>query len=93
MNLVNVGHSKGNGNRPIHIAAQNGHTDVVRLLVNKKCLLNEMNMKGNTAIHMAVGYDYYDAAKLIIDAGGDPRILNSAGGKLEIFLIINLNSY
>ena len=36
-------------------------------------------MKGNTAIHMAVGYDYYDAAKLIIDAGGDPRILNIAG--------------
>eukprot|EP01037_Dinobryon_pediforme_P022638 gene22638-23854_t len=28
---------------------------------------------------MAVGYDYYEAAKLIIDAGGDPGILNIAG--------------
>ena len=71
--------TKGNGNRPLHIAAQNGHTDIVRLLVNKKCRLNETNQKGNTAIHMAIGYDYYDAAKLIIDAGGDPKILNLAG--------------
>lgn len=28
---------------------------------------------------MAVGYDYYEAAKLIIDAGGDPGIVNIAG--------------
>ena len=45
-----------------------------------------MNMKGNTAIHMAVGHDYYDAAKIIIDAGGDPTILNSSGGILKVFL-------
>lgn len=77
-----LSHFQDNGNRPLHIAAQNGHTDIVQLLIKKKCSLNEKNAKGNTAIHMAVGYDYYDAAKLIIDAGGDPSIENLAGSAL-----------
>jgi len=78
---------KDNGNRPLHIAAQNGHTDIVRLLIRKKCLLNEKNLKGNTAIHMAIGYDYYEAAKLIMDAGGDCSITNLAGISFFVFFI------
>jgi ankyrin repeat protein len=68
-----------NGNCPIHIAAQNGHNDLVKLLINKKADLNTKNSKGNTAMHMAVGYDYYIAAKYLLDAGADPEILNDLG--------------
>ena len=39
---------------------------------------------------MAVGYDYYDAAKLIIDAGGDPSIENLAGSALSGYKILYL---
>ena len=70
---------KSNGNRPIHIAAQNGHLNIIKLLIDKKADLNVKNLKGNTAIHMAVGYDYYEAAKMIITAGGDPNITNNKG--------------
>jgi ankyrin repeat protein len=68
-----------NGNCPIHIAAQNGHNDLVLLLINKKADLNTKNSKGNTAMHMAVGYDYYIAAKFLADAGADPEALNDLG--------------
>jgi len=68
-----------NGNAPIHIAAQNGHNNVVELLLQKKCNINAQNLKGNTPLHMSIGYDYYDAAKLIIDAGADVNITNTAG--------------
>jgi ankyrin repeat protein len=69
----------GNGNRPIHIAAQNGHTDILELLVQREALLDAVNMKGNTALHMAVEYDYYDACKLLLDAGADPAVKNDDG--------------
>jgi len=68
-----------NGNRPIHIAAQNGHFATVQLLIEKGALLNVQNQKGNTPIHMAIGYDYYECAMLLIQNKGDPLLKNEAG--------------
>eukprot|EP01038_Epipyxis_sp_PR26KG_P013454 gene13454-18046_t len=68
-----------NGNRPIHIAAQNGHLEIVRLLISKKVEVNALNSKGNSALHMAIGYDYYDAAKLLLENDANETITNLAG--------------
>lgn len=68
-----------NGNRPVHIAAQNGHFETLQLLINKGADLNAQNAKGNTPIHMAVGYDYYECAMLLIEAKADPLMKNTAG--------------
>lgn len=76
--LVNI-LDPNNGNAPIHIAAQNGHLDLVNLLIEKKAEVNVQNKKGNTALHMAVGYDYYDVAKALIDAGADMELKNEGG--------------
>jgi ankyrin repeat protein len=69
----------GNGNRPVHIAAQNGHDDLIQLLIRKKADINAKNGKGNTALHMAIGYDYYDAAKHLIQAGASLDDVNESG--------------
>ena len=50
-----------NGNRPIHIAAQNGFTPG-KLLVAKGAEIDAVNAKGNTGLHMALGYDYDECA-------------------------------
>jgi ankyrin repeat protein len=68
-----------NGNCPIHIAAQNGHVELIMLLIRKKVNLNAQNGKGNTAVHMAIGYDYFQAATLLIEAGADCSISNELG--------------
>lgn len=68
-----------NGNRPLHIAAQNGHDAIVAYLVQNGAELDAQNGKGNTALHMAIEYDYYTCAKLILDAGADPSIANETG--------------
>lgn len=68
-----------NGNRPIHIAAQNGHLEILQLLVKLKVEVDSKNAKGNTGIHMAIGYDYYECAKLLIENGADAGIINDAG--------------
>lgn len=67
-----------NGNRAIHIAAQNGHKDIVQILINKGCDINVKNMKGNTPLHMAIGYDYYSTAVLLINSGAQLEALNNA---------------
>ena len=67
------------GNVPIHIAAQNGYTDVVRLLIEKQANVNAKNKKGNTALHMAMAYDYFESVDLLLAAGADPTIANEGG--------------
>ena len=70
----------GNGNTPIHIAAQNGHYHLVKFLVENNCDCNAQNGTGNTALHMAVAYDYYWCAKLLREQGNaDVTIKNNDG--------------
>ena len=55
-----------------------GAVDIVELLIKKKCNINASNMKGNTALHMAIGYDYYAAAKVLLANGADNNATNVA---------------
>ena len=47
----------GNGNSCLHIASQNGHFELVKLLVSRGADVNCANGGGQTALHMAVSYD------------------------------------
>jgi ankyrin repeat protein len=68
------------GNYPIHIAAQNGHFDILKYLVEeKKVDTNVKNNMGNTALHMAVEYDYLDCARLLMANGADRTSTNGNG--------------
>jgi ankyrin repeat protein len=69
----------GNGNVPLHIAAQNGHLELIMLLLEKSADVNAQNNKGNTALHMALSYDYIDCARALINAGADVNLTNAAG--------------
>ena len=50
--LVNE-HDPKNGNTAIHIAAQNGHLDVVTMLIESGADVDAKNNKGNTALHVS----------------------------------------
>jgi len=67
------------GNFPIHIAAQNGHLDLVVMLLQFNATVNSQNSKGQTPMHMGVGYDYYEVVKALQAAGADGNLENQAG--------------
>jgi ankyrin repeat protein len=49
------------------------------MLINKGANVNAQNNKGNTPIHMAIGYDYYECAMLLIESKADQMIKNEGG--------------
>lgn len=69
----------GNGNRSVHIASQNGHLTLVNMLIAKAANLNAQNKGGQTAMHMAMEYDYYEVVLALEAAGADGSLKNEAG--------------
>lgn len=59
---------------PLHEAANHGHADVVRLLVERGAWINDKGGKmcdGVTALHDACGNGCLDVAELLLDAGAN----------------------
>ena len=48
-----------NGNTSLHIAAQNGHVDLVTMLILKGANVNAQNHKKNTALHVRFLVSYF----------------------------------
>jgi len=68
------------GNHPIHIAAQNGHFEILKYLVDVcKVDVNASNNAGNTALHMAIEYDYLEVAEYLLAHGASKTICNGNG--------------
>ena len=68
-----------NGNYPIHIAAQNGHCDLVKWLVSNGAKVNVQNGTGQTPLHMSTSYDYADVAEFLKEQGANGEICNWEG--------------
>jgi ankyrin repeat protein len=61
----------GRGDHPIHHAARNGDTEVVRLLIQNGADVNAKNPRGHTVLYCAGGHGHVDALRLLLDAGAD----------------------
>ena len=76
--LANI-RDTGNGNYPLHIAAQNGHYELVKLLIKKGGDINCLNNKSNTPLHMSLSYDYIEVSEYLISQGADVNVENTSG--------------
>ncbi|XP_064597850.1 ankyrin repeat domain-containing protein 33B-like [Liolophura sinensis] len=73
---VDVNQADSEGNSPLIFAAQAGHTDVVRLLLNnfKKVRVDQANRLGFTPLLKAAIQGRTSCAKLLLFAGASPKI-------------------
>ncbi|XP_071919132.1 uncharacterized protein [Coffea arabica] len=63
----------------IHFAAQKGHTEVVRILVNFGVPIKSHNRKGMTALHYAAQGSHLELVKYLIKKGANIDAKNKAG--------------
>jgi ankyrin repeat protein len=61
----------GRGDQPIHHAARNGDTQVVRLLIEQGAEVNATNPRGHTVLYCAGGHGHLDTLQLLLDRGAD----------------------
>ena len=68
-----------NGNLALHLAAQNGHYEIVDLLISRGAKLDAKNFNGNTALHMSMEYGFDNVSTLLLQKGADPNVKNDEG--------------
>nr|XP_046271043.1 caskin-2-like isoform X2 [Scatophagus argus] len=61
---------------PLHLAARNGHKDIIRLLLKAGIDINRTTKSG-TALHEASLYGKTEVVRLLLDAGVDVNIRNT----------------
>lgn len=66
-------------NTPLIKAAQGGHADAVRVLLDAKADPNIRGFAGKTALYWAVERGYADVVGQLLDHGADPNIKSAAG--------------
>jgi ankyrin repeat protein len=59
----------GRGDQPIHHAARNGDTEIVRLLIEHGADVNATNPRGHTVLYCAGGHGHLDILQLLLDKG------------------------
>jgi hypothetical protein len=67
------------GNSLLSIAAQNGHKQMMKMLLKRHCDINAQNHKGQTALHFCFAYGYTDLAEWLISKGANDQLRNVFG--------------
>lgn len=59
----------GRGDLPIHHAARNGDTDIVRLLLDHGADVNAVTPRGHTVLYCAGGHGHLETLRLLLKSG------------------------
>jgi ankyrin repeat protein len=51
---------------PLHLAAQNGHLNVVKFLVEQQAEMNMKNTNGSTPLHLAAQNGHLNVVKFLV---------------------------
>ena len=74
------------GKTTLHNAVCNGHTEVVRLLLDNRADPNIKDWRGRAQIHDAARYGHADVVQVLLSRGADPNIKDRFGDLAEDFI-------
>ena len=61
----------GRGSHPIHHAARNGSTKIVKLLINAGASANASTPRGHTVLYCAAGHGHCETVELLLEQNAD----------------------
>lgn len=64
------------GKTALHMAAANGHDEIVKVLIDAGANVAVANESGNTALHWACLMGHEQVTRLLMEAGANPSALN-----------------
>lgn len=67
------------GNTPLQIAALEGHTEIVKLLLENGCEIDTLNIDKETPLIDAVENGHLEVIRLLLEHGANPRLGNAKG--------------
>lgn len=76
---ANVNVQDGDGDTPLHGAAQSGNVEIISLLLDKGANPNAKNKLGGTPLMWAASFGNDDAARLLLKRGADPSLKDNDG--------------
>lgn len=68
-----------NGMTLLHWAADRGHQEIVKYLLEQKLDVNAQDSEGQTALHFAASCGHLEVIRVLLDHGGDPTIQDADG--------------
>ena len=71
----------GRGDQPIHHAARNGDTEIVRLLIEYGANVNVTNDRGHSVLYCAGGHGHLATLQLLLENGADCDVKFTDNGK------------
>ena len=63
----------------LHWAADRGHREIAKYLLEQKLDVNARDSEGQTALHYAASCGHLEVVRVLLDHGGDPTIKDSEG--------------
>jgi ankyrin repeat protein len=80
-----------NGDTPLHMAAANGSSEMVKLLLDHSARPTAPNKDGETALHMCARYALgnMDVARSLVASGADLNIVDARNQTLLHHLVVN----
>lgn len=63
----------------LHLAAEKGHLDVLRVLVDAGSQINAQDYLGTTSLHFAVHEGHLEAVQFLLARGADPNMSTTSG--------------
>ena len=72
------------GGRPAHIAAEFGHTAMLRLLLDNGAAVDSRDAEGRTPLFRAAARGQIGTATLLLDRGADPAVAESTQGQMPL---------
>eukprot|EP00435_Cladocopium_sp_Y103_P036931 s1157_g9.t1 len=67
------------GNNMLHVACQNDHRRIAKLLLKNGISVNDQNLAGNTPLHYCFQYNFLHLSDYLISHGADETIANKKG--------------